>query len=168
MSDFKSFSPCGQMEIANWKSLDEWPVVDLQEECAMLQNILSSRSFCSLREDDVLAWSPNPKGTYTVASGYSRLVSHKMVLPKVQWWKVWNKLSWPKCNCFIWMLAWNKCLTWDNIRKRGFHGPSICVMCQENEEDSSHLFFQCSFAVQLWHFWWGVWLKTLCPCFLLD
>ena len=55
MSDFKSFAPCGQMEIANWKSLDEWPVADLQEQCAMLQNILSSRSCCSLREDDVLA-----------------------------------------------------------------------------------------------------------------
>lgn len=123
----------------------------------MLQNILSSRRCCSLWEDDVLAWSPNPKGTYTVASRYSRLMSSKMVLPEIQWWKtVWNKLSWPKCNYFIWMSAWNKCLTWDIIRKRGFHGPSICVMCGANEEDSSHLFFHCSFALQLWHFWWGV------------
>lgn len=51
--------------------------------------------------------------------------------------------------------------TWDNIRKRGFHGPSICVMCGTNEEDSSHLFFCCSFALQLWHFWWEVWAV---PC----
>ena len=104
------------MEMAKRKSLDEWSIAHLHEECAMLQNILSNRRCCSLWEDDVLAWSPNPKGTYTVASGYSRLMSKKMDMPEVQWWKrVWNKLSWPKCNCFIWMLAWNKCLTWDNI-----------------------------------------------------
>ena len=59
------------------------------------------------------------------------------------------------------MLAWNKCLTWDNIRKRGFHGPFVCVMCGDKEEDSSHLFFRCSFALQIWHFWWGVWTT---PC----
>lgn len=160
--DFKSFFPCGQMEMAKWKPPDEWPVVDLQEECAMLQNILSSRRCCSIWESDGLAWSPNPKGIYMVAAGYSKLVAHKMDMLEVQWWKkVWNKLSWPKCNCFIWMLAWNKCLTWDNIRKRGFHGPSICVMCGTNEEDSSHLFFRCSFALQLWHFWWEVWVA---PC----
>ena len=37
----------------------------------------------------------------------------------------------------------------------------MCVMCGANEEDSSHLFFRCSFALQLWHFWWGVWTV---PC----
>lgn len=55
MRDFKSFFPCGQLEMAKWKSPDEWLVVDLQEECAMLQNILSSRRCCSLWEADVLA-----------------------------------------------------------------------------------------------------------------
>ncbi|XP_059075378.1 uncharacterized protein LOC131875314 [Cryptomeria japonica] len=34
-------------------------------------------------------------------------------------------------------------------------------MCGTNEEDSSHLFFRCSFALQLWHFWWEVWVA---PC----
>lgn len=59
------------------------------------------------------------------------------------------------------MLAWNKCLTWDNIRKRGFQGPSVCVLCEANEEDSAHLFFRCPFSLQIWHFWWGVWNN---PC----
>ena len=29
VSDFNSFSPCGQMEMAKWKSPYEWPVADL-------------------------------------------------------------------------------------------------------------------------------------------
>ena len=88
MSDIKSFLLYGQMEIAKWKSPNEWLVADLQEERSMLQNILSSRRFFSLREDDVLTWSPHPKGTYTIASGYNKLMSHKMVFPEMQWWKM--------------------------------------------------------------------------------
>ena len=82
--DFKTWLPCGQMEMAKWKSPDEWPVTNLQEDCALLQSILSSRRCCSLEEEDVLAWSPSPKGIYTIALGYNRLMSHKMDLPEMQ------------------------------------------------------------------------------------
>lgn len=34
-------------------------------------------------------------------------------------------------------------------------------MCFNNDENSSHLFFQCSFARVLWHFWWEIWSQ---PC----
>lgn len=153
MSDFKSSSFCGQLEVARWKSPDVWPDVGLQEDCVVLQSVISSPRCSSLQEEDVLAWSPNPLGVYIVASRYKVLLSHRMNGEEVQWWKkVWNKFPWPKCNCFVWMLAWNNCLTWDNIHKRGFHGPSICVLCGAAEEESSHLFLHCPFAIQIWNF----------------
>ena len=97
-----------------------------------------------------------------MSSGYQELLSQQYVRGEVQWWKrVWNKFSWPKCNCFTWTLAWNRCLTWDNIQKRGFVGPSRCVLCGGGEEDYPHLFFRCPFTMQLWHFWWEVW-KSQC------
>ncbi|XP_059064039.1 uncharacterized protein LOC131856346 [Cryptomeria japonica] len=162
VSDFKSFSSRGQLEVAGWKSPDEWPNVGMPEECVELHNVLSSRRCNPLQYDDVLAWSPNPKGEYTVASGYRELLSHRVDGDEIQWWKkIWNKSSWPKCNCFVWILAWNKCLTWDNIQKHGFQGPSIYVLCGANEEDLAHLFFRCPFSLQIWHFWWGVWNS---PC----
>lgn len=162
MSDFKSFSSHGQLEEARWKNPKEWPVVCMEEEVVELHNILVSRRCSSLQDGDVLAWSPNPKGVYTISSGYQGLLSQRLDAVEVHWWKnVWNKFSWSKCNCFIWTLARNRCLTWDNIRKRGFEGPSIYVLCEAGEEDSYHLFFHYPFAMHLWHSWWGVWKS---PC----
>lgn len=153
-----AFSIHHQLVMARWKHPDEWSVVGLNEDCVELHNILSGTCCSSLLDGDVLSWSPNPKGVYSVASGYQFLLSHRLEGVEVQWWKkVWNKFSSPKCNLFVWTLAQNRCLTWDNIQKRGFQGPSIYVLCGGGEEDSAHLFFRCSFASQLWHFWWGVW-----------
>ncbi|XP_059068705.1 uncharacterized protein LOC131859160 [Cryptomeria japonica] len=53
------------------------------------------------------------------------------------------------------------CLTWDNIRQRGFYGPSICVLCGAGEEDSSYLFFQCPFSLQLCGIFGGEFENTL-------
>lgn len=137
-------------------------MVGREEERGELYNILSHRYCSSLKGKDRLAWILNPNGTFTVASGYKKLMSQRLNGVEVQWWKyVWNKFSWPKCNCFVWTLALNKCLTWDNIRKRIIQGPSMCVLCGTGEEDSSHLFFRCPFSLQLWHSWWGVWKH---PC----
>jgi hypothetical protein len=35
-------------------------------------------------------------------------------------------------------------LSWDNLTKRGFLGPSICVLCKESEKTMLHLFGECS------------------------
>lgn len=64
--------------MVGWKSLDEWPDVGMEEDCAELHKILSNKKCSSLQEKDVLSWSPNPKGVFTVASGYQRLLSHKL------------------------------------------------------------------------------------------
>ena len=68
--DFKSFSLHGQLVEASWKNPREWPIPGFEVERAELLYILSRRSCSALMGDDVLAWSPNPKGAYTVSSGY--------------------------------------------------------------------------------------------------
>lgn len=117
VSDFKSFHPCGQLEVVGWKTLGEWSVVGLEEDCVELHSILSSRHCISLKDKDSLAWCLNPKGVFTVASGYQELLAHRLNGEEVHWWKyVWNKFSWSKCNCFVWTLAWNRYLTWEIFR----------------------------------------------------
>jgi hypothetical protein len=44
----------------------------------------------------------------------------------------------------------NKALTWDNLRKRGFIGPSLCVLCYEQEETKEHLFNGCRYSQSVW------------------
>lgn len=145
---------------------NEWPVAGMDEECAKLHGILVSRHYSSLKGRDKLACSLNPKGVFTVASGYQELLSRRLEGREVHWWKhMSNIFSWPKCNYFSWTLSFSRCLTLDNSHKQGFLGPSICVLCGDGEEDSLHLFFRCPFYFLIWHYWWGVWKH---PCVHAD
>ena len=40
---------------------------------------------------------------------------------------------------------------WDNLRKRMWHGPSRCSMCEAKEESNLHSFFKCRAFSQIWH-----------------
>jgi zinc-binding in reverse transcriptase len=46
---------------------------------------------------------------------------------------------------------YNKILTRDNLRRRGWLGEVYCTMCEE-QKSVSHLFFTCHIAKQIW-FW---------------
>ncbi|XP_057871389.2 uncharacterized protein LOC131077832 [Cryptomeria japonica] len=155
---FKTVKRMGHLEVSCWKDPQEWPVGGSEEDRAALCKVLEGRLCSSLKERDKLAWSPSPKGNYTVAQGYAMLDRNLHGPAEVPWWrKVWNNFSWPKCNFFLWLVAQRKCLTWENLRKRGFQGPSICVLCLSSEECSSHLFFHCPYSREIWHRWWEAW-----------
>eukprot|EP00253_Pinus_taeda_P035371 PITA_35371 len=52
---------------------------------------------------------------------------------------------------FAWLVFHNKNLTWDNLRKRSWHGPSRCSMCESNEETNLHMFFKCPSILRIWY-----------------
>lgn len=64
--------------------------------------------------------------------------------------KIWNLPIWPKISTFLWLLAHNRILSWDNLRKRKFAGPSICLNCRTDEESVAHLMLLCPFGRRLW------------------
>jgi len=43
-----------------------------------------------------------------------------------------------------------KILTWDSLQKRGWEGPSLCVLCKSNSKDINHLFIDCVFTKKIW------------------
>nr|CAD1827183.1 unnamed protein product [Ananas comosus var. bracteatus] len=49
------------------------------------------------------------------------------------------------------LAAQNRLLTADFLTKRGWHGPSICVLCRKEAETLDHLFFLCQYAKSLWN-----------------
>jgi len=51
---------------------------------------------------------------------------------------------------FAWTLLKGKILRVENLRKKGFQGPFICVMCQMEEENIQHLFLKCIITRQCW------------------
>jgi hypothetical protein len=58
--------------------------------------------------------------------------------------------SWPKISTFLWLVAHNNILTWDNLRKRGFIGPSWCQLCGQEEETQNHLLNLCPYSSCIW------------------
>ena len=50
----------------------------------------------------------------------------------------------------FWLAMNNRLLTWENMRKQGFQGHSLCVLCKSNEEHSSHLFNYCPYVGYVW------------------
>jgi hypothetical protein len=59
------------------------------------------------------------------------------------WGKIWNLRHWPKITLFLWLVSHSSILTWDNLLKRGFVGPSLCILCGEAEETMNHLLNTC-------------------------
>eukprot|EP00253_Pinus_taeda_P034699 PITA_34699 len=55
-----------------------------------------------------------------------------------------------KIKLFLWLVLQRKILTWDNINKRGFLGPSRCQLYEAKEETIEHLLNTCIFTSRLW------------------
>jgi hypothetical protein len=98
--------------------------------------------------DDGLWWSLKTNGIFDVRSYYSSLrESPDIAFP---WKCIWCTKA-PRRACFfVWTAAWNKILTCDNLRKRGYNLPSWCCMCCCNGESVDHLLLHCPIAGGLW------------------
>jgi zinc-binding in reverse transcriptase len=56
-----------------------------------------------------------------------------------------------KHKLFLWLALYNKFLTKENLRKRGWSGDISCVFCTlSHSENVNHFFFQCPFITPLW------------------
>lgn len=66
------------------------------------------------------------------------------------WSKLWDRAQWPKIYLFLWLVVRGRILTWENLQKRGFTGPSQCIICRKDREDMAHLLDACPLASMLW------------------
>jgi ribonuclease HI len=101
---------------------------------------------------DILRWGYTPAGIFTIKEACTLYGSPQEPDTEPIWNKIWHPALWPKISTFLWLLAHNRTLTWDNLRKRGFSGPSCCVLCLQEEETKEHLFNACTYSQQIWDF----------------
>lgn len=62
-------------------------------------------------------------------------------------WRVWCPL---KIRVFLWLLAKEALLTLENLQKREWIGPNICVLCGHEEESTQHITLSCEYARVIW------------------
>jgi len=51
----------------------------------------------------------------------------------------------------MWLLLEQRILTWENLVKRGIHGPSRCTLHGKCEETVYHLFVECNFTKYIFY-----------------
>lgn len=115
----------------------------------MINTELKKRRILPSEEKDILRWGYEEKGTFNTKEAYNIIIKDHLVKDPI-WSKVWDPSLWPKISTFLWLLSHNKILTWDNLRKRNFHGPSICPNCRQDEETVNHLMHSYQLAQKLW------------------
>uniref|UniRef100_A0A2N9GZQ1 Reverse transcriptase domain-containing protein n=1 Tax=Fagus sylvatica TaxID=28930 RepID=A0A2N9GZQ1_FAGSY len=124
-------------------NFNDWELDSVASFLGLLQSNLPT-----LVVDDGLWWTLKTTGMFDVRSYYCSLrESPDIAFP---WKCIWRTKA-PRRACFfVWTAAWNKILTYDNLRKRGYNLPSWCCMCRCNGESVEHLLLHCPAACGLW------------------
>ena len=104
----------------------------------------------SVTNGDRLRWKLTKNGDFTIHSYYHKLHgSSSIAFP---WKGIW-KVKAPRCvSFFVWTVAWDRILTRDILRLRGFDFVDWCIMCHCCGETVNHLLLHCGKAYWLWCF----------------
>jgi len=99
---------------------------------------------------DQLIWGHKDGGEFNLKEVCHYIMNQDQEDPAQQWVKLWNSPQWPKIKIFQWLILHNLILTWENLRKHGFIGPSRCPLCEEKEETMNHLLDECTLTAEVW------------------
>jgi ribonuclease HI len=114
------------------------------------QDEMSKRKIPKLTGEDILRWGYSPRGTFSIREAYHIKTQSDPLPTRKVWSKIWDLKHWPKITLFLWLVTHSSILTWDNLSKRGFVGPSICMLCGEAAETMNHLLNSCPYTAQIW------------------
>eukprot|EP00253_Pinus_taeda_P006246 PITA_06246 len=118
-----------------------------------LRDSLQGLPIKRMGDKDELVWSlPRAANPIRVKDIYTTLLlmEAQPTLPffPLSFWKAPCPL---KMILFSWLLFHNRNLSWDNLQKHGWIGPSRCALCFADGETNLHTFFQCHASKQIWY-----------------
>lgn len=134
-----------------WIFSETEPMAEENDSLKDLQIELAKRRIRKAGDNDQLRWGKLEGGKFTLKETRTHIEGTKHE-EKANWHnKVWDAQLWPKIKMFLWLLMHRRTLTWENLKKKEFIGPSRCPMCGIEEETMNHLLdtFEC--ADSLWN-----------------
>lgn len=108
-------------------------------------------------EEDETIWKWAPNGKYTPCSAYSMFFMANTVARCGT--LIWQTRALSKVKFFMWLAEKGRCLTADNLSKRGWPHQQVCQLCLVGDEDCEHLFVSCTYTTRVWRMikgWIGV------------
>ncbi|XP_074297099.1 uncharacterized protein LOC141627776 [Silene latifolia] len=86
---------------------------------------------------------------YSIKLGYSWLVEEGPDKEWHQWFP--NSIMVPRHSFILWLVAHQRMLTQDRLRRMGIAHDNVCFLCGNSEESLEHLFFKCDFSKRCIH-----------------
>lgn len=97
---------------------------------------------------DSVSWRWTANKDFTVASAYAIQFVGGITSDFKE--LIWNSDATLRCKIFAWLAIQGRCLTADNLTKRGWPCNPICALCHIHPETADHLLGQCSFSKLVW------------------
>ncbi|XP_042983287.1 uncharacterized protein LOC122312690 [Carya illinoinensis] len=122
----------------------DWEVGMLVDFFNLLHNIS-----LAVTTEDTLVWRPSRKGKFSIGSFYETLTAQPSSNFSLK--SIWRNKALPKAAFFVWIAAFEKVLTIDNLRRRGLIIVDRCCLCKNSGEIVDHLLLHCDFARDAWN-----------------
>jgi hypothetical protein len=104
-------------------------------------------------EGDRLVWNPSKKGLFEVRSFYEELIrKDDPSFPSFFGKNIWRVKAPTRVAFFVWLAAFGKILTHDNLRKMNVIVIEWCCLCKKSGEFIDHLLLHCEIARNLWSY----------------
>ena len=125
------------------------PTRNVLSEYLLLWRLLDTLPpFTFGEEQDTTTWNLTTNGVYTAKSAYFALMFGRIESPIFS--ELRDTKAIPKCKVHSWLLFHNKCLTADNLAKRGWPHNALCPFCKSSHETTVHLHIGCPYAQDCW------------------
>jgi hypothetical protein len=111
---------------------------------------LGKRKIAVSEEEDQLICGQNYGGDFNLKEVWHYIADQDQEDLAQQWDKIWNNPQWKKIKIFKWLVLHNQILTWENLSKMRFIGPSRRHLCQAKEESMNHLIDECNYIAEIW------------------
>lgn len=139
----------GDWWISNSRSRN--PIIQLLQQCLPSPQVVDPQG-----EDDCFQWQVGvntPSSSFSTSDTWHHL--HPPA-PKVDWYdSVWFTGHIPKHAFLSWVTSRNRMHTRDRLLSWGLQVPSTCLLCTVHNESRQHLFFDCSYAAEIWFYFYS-------------
>ncbi|GKV04742.1 hypothetical protein SLEP1_g16855 [Rubroshorea leprosula] len=148
----KTCNQMGNLRSGSWewklswrRNIFEWEAGEVVDLKRMIEGVKITQGW-----PDKWEWIHDKEGQYSTKSAYHLLATDQSGPNRSTIFKrTWNTSLPTKVSAFNWQLMLDRIPTKVNLVKRGIikdMEESKCVVCEEQEEDSAHLFLRCKLS----------------------